>query len=77
MSTPTNPDLPLSDRQKEVLVLIAEGLTNTAVARKLHITEDVAKKITQRVFVKLGVNNRPAAVNQGWLRGLLHAGRTA
>jgi DNA-binding CsgD family transcriptional regulator len=70
----TTTDQPLTARQIEVLVLVAEGLTNGQIGRKLGITEDAAKQRTTRICERLGVNSRAAAVNVAWERGILGRG---
>jgi len=49
----------LSDREKEVLALVAEGLTNNAIARRLYITERTVEAHITRILIKLGVANGP------------------
>jgi DNA-binding NarL/FixJ family response regulator len=45
----------LSTREREVLELMAEGCSNTAIAQRLHITEGAAAKHISNIFVKLGL----------------------
>ncbi len=45
----------LSPREREVLGLIAEGHSNTAIARQLVVTPGVVEKHTQHIFAKLGL----------------------
>ena len=52
---------PLSDREQEVLGLIAAGLTNREIADRLVISPETVKKHTASVFGKLGVGNRTEA----------------
>jgi DNA-binding NarL/FixJ family response regulator len=52
----------LTAREEEVLELLAEGLTNAAVAKRLMLTEKTAKNHVSHIFAKLGVNNRTEAV---------------
>ncbi|HVE24004.1 MAG TPA: LuxR C-terminal-related transcriptional regulator [Sporichthya sp.] len=52
----------LTDREFEVLGLIAVGCTNTAIAERLQIAEGTAKKHVIRILRKLGVSNRSEAV---------------
>ncbi|MCU0307910.1 MAG: response regulator transcription factor [Thermoleophilia bacterium] len=49
----------LSEREREVLALIAEGRTNAAVARRLHVTDGAVEKHVSAIFLKLGL--RPGA----------------
>lgn len=52
----------LTDREREVLGLVAEGLTNAAIARRLHLSEKTVRNNVSVVFAKLGVRSRSAAV---------------
>lgn len=52
----------LSEREREVLGLIAEGLANKAIARRLVISEATVKTHVNNIFTKLGVTDRAAAV---------------
>ncbi|MFE7560005.1 response regulator [Kitasatospora sp. NPDC057500] len=61
----------LSRRETEVLRLVAEGLTNAAVGRELCITEATVKTYVVRIFGKLGVSDRTAAVMAAVQAGLL------
>lgn len=51
----------LSDREREVWALVAAGLSNAGIARKLGVSASTVKFHTQNLFQKLGVNNRTAA----------------
>jgi LuxR family transcriptional regulator, maltose regulon positive regulatory protein len=62
---------PLSERELEVLRLIAAGLTNEAIARRLVIALATVKTHTAHIFAKLGVNQRREAVEQARALGLL------
>jgi LuxR family maltose regulon positive regulatory protein len=67
------PDLiePLSEREIEVLQLIAEGLTNREVGQRLFITQGTVKAHTSNIYGKLGVHNRTRAVAQARALGVL------
>jgi LuxR family maltose regulon positive regulatory protein len=54
---------PLSDRELEVLSMIAEGLSNPEIARKLYLSPNTLKAHTQSIYGKLGVHSRVQAVN--------------
>lgn len=56
------PDTALTRRETEVLVLVAEGLSNQAVAQRLHLTEGTVKSHLARIYTKLGVDSRTSAV---------------
>ena len=62
---------PLSERELEVLRLIAEGLTNQEVASRLYISLSTVKGHAANIFGKLGVNNRTQAVARARSLGLL------
>jgi HD-GYP domain-containing protein (c-di-GMP phosphodiesterase class II) len=51
----------LSDRETEVLALIAEGLSNAGVAQRLFISRRTAEHHAQHVYAKIGVSTRAAA----------------
>ena len=51
----------LTDREREVLNLIAEGMTNKAIARTLQISPSTVKAHVERVISKLGVADRTQA----------------
>ncbi len=58
----------LSERELEVLQLIAEGLTNPEIAARLYLSLNTVKAHTRNIYGKLDVNNRTQAVTKG--RGL-------
>lgn len=62
---------PLSERELEVLHLIAEGLTNREIARKLYLSLNTVKVHTRNIYGKLGVSNRTQAAAQARELGLL------
>ena len=62
---------PLTDREREVLLLVGRGLTNAQVGKRLYIGEATVKKHLLRVFGKLGVDDRTAAVTVAMERGIL------
>ena len=51
----------LTDREREVLELLAEGLTNQQIGERLFISPNTVKRHLKAVFEKLGVSNRAAA----------------
>jgi DNA-binding NarL/FixJ family response regulator len=62
---------PLSQRELDVLGLIAQGASNRDAAGRLFISEATVKTHVLHIFAKLGVNDRAAAVAVGFERGLL------
>ena len=62
---------PLSQRELEVLELIARGSTNREAAAQLFISEATVKTHLLHVYAKLGVNDRAAAVATAFNRGFL------
>jgi DNA-binding NarL/FixJ family response regulator len=61
----------LSERELEVLTLIAQGETNAGAAARLFISEATVKTHLLHIYAKLGVNDRAAAVAAAYDRGLL------
>ncbi|MBI4672604.1 MAG: response regulator transcription factor [Chloroflexi bacterium] len=51
----------MSEREREVLALVAEGLTNAQIAERLCVSESTVKFHLQNIFEKLGVTNRTEA----------------
>ena len=62
---------PLSDRELEVLDLLAEGISNKLIAHRLTISEHTVKTHVASIFAKLGVSSRTEAVSQAIRRGLV------
>ncbi|MFF2942933.1 response regulator [Streptomyces niveus] len=68
----SRPDRPrLSQRETAVLRLVAEGCTNAEIGRHLFIGESTVKTHLLRIFTKLGVTDRTAAVTNAMRHGLL------
>jgi DNA-binding NarL/FixJ family response regulator len=63
----------LSTRENEVLALVAHGLTNAEIGRKLYISEATVKTHLLRACAKLGVSGRTAAVTKAIETGALPA----
>ena len=61
----------LSTREREVLQMIADGLTVPAMAKQLFLAPSTVKTHVQRLYEKLGVGDRAAAVAEAMRRGLL------
>jgi two-component system, NarL family, nitrate/nitrite response regulator NarL len=62
----------LTPREGEILRMTAEGLSAPDIARKLHLGATTVKTHLQRVYEKLGVSDRAAAVAEAMRRGILH-----
>lgn len=62
---------PLSEREIEVLQLIAAGHTNAVIADQLYVVVGTVKAHTHNIYSKLGVRNRTQAVNRGRELGLV------
>ena len=61
----------LTRREREVMDLIAEGLSNKEVALRLHLSEHTIHRHISNILTKLDVPSRTAAVAQAALQGLL------
>ncbi len=66
---------PPSEREMEVLRLVAQGATNREVAARLFISEATVKTHLLHLFAKLGVSDRASAVAAAYENGLLTPGR--
>ncbi|MGQ4386209.1 response regulator [Streptomyces sp. SAS_270] len=66
-----SPDQDLTAREVEVVGLMAEGLSNRAIAQSLFLSEATVKTHLVRIYRKLKVENRAAAVSEAVRRGLL------
>lgn len=62
---------PLSQREREVLRLVAGGATNREVAGKLGVGAETVKTLLVRIHAKLGTHRRAEAVDEAHRRGLL------
>ena len=61
----------LSDRERQVLELLAEGLGVTAIAERLYLSESTAKSHIGRIYEKLGAANRAQALVTAMRTGLI------
>jgi LuxR family maltose regulon positive regulatory protein len=72
LSDPRSPLIePLSDREVEVLHLIADGLTNRQIAERLYLSLNTVKVHTRNIYGKLNVHSRTQAVARAQELGLL------
>lgn len=62
---------PLTARERDVLELVSQGLSNKQIAQKLQISEHTVKFHLSSLFAKLGVSSRTEAVNRGARQGII------
>jgi LuxR family maltose regulon positive regulatory protein len=65
---------PLSQRERGILVLIADGRSNKEIAKSLGITPETVKSHVKNIFVKLSVEKRAQAIARAQSIGLLRTG---
>jgi DNA-binding NarL/FixJ family response regulator len=66
------PRVQLSEREREVLELVAKGLSNKEIARVIGRAEETVKVHLKNIFEKLGVEDRTEAVTTALQRGIIH-----
>ena len=64
-------ELGITEREYEILLLIAEGLSNREIGEKLFVSENTVKTHSSRLFGKMEVNRRVQAVQKGRELGLI------
>jgi DNA-binding NarL/FixJ family response regulator len=64
----------LTDRERQVMVLVAEGLTNDEIAARLIMSTATAKTHVSRAMIKLGARDRAQLVVFAYETGLVRAG---
>ena len=62
---------PLTEREEQILKLLAEGKSNRGIGQELHITESTVKSHMKSLFVKLDVTSRAEAIALAARRGLV------
>jgi DNA-binding NarL/FixJ family response regulator len=67
----------LTEREEELLRLLAEGLSNKSIAQKLSLSENTVKYHLKNILQKLGVHNRTEAATQAIRLGLAKPNRPA
>ena len=55
-------EMVLSQREREILALVVEGLTNEEIAAELHLAIQTIRNYSNKLYVKLGVSNRTEAL---------------
>ncbi|WP_328504669.1 response regulator transcription factor [Streptomyces sp. NBC_00457] len=70
--TPPRELTALTDRERQVLVLVATGLSNDAIAEQLHISPSTAKTHVNRIMTKLGARDRAQLVVIAYQTGHAH-----
>ncbi|GHC92411.1 hypothetical protein GCM10010309_75940 [Streptomyces violaceochromogenes] len=61
----------LTARVTEVLLLVAEGLSNPEIARRLHLSTATVKSHSNNLFTKTGTKDRAQAVRYAYGKGLV------
>ncbi|MGD2068616.1 MAG: LuxR C-terminal-related transcriptional regulator [Gemmatimonadota bacterium] len=72
---PASVESDLTEREMEVLGLLATGSTNKAIARRMFLSTNTVKTHLKRVYAKLDVSNRTQAVERARVLGLLGPAR--
>ncbi|MGW0706252.1 response regulator [Streptomyces sp. NPDC002643] len=70
----TDPGATLTERELQVIHLLAQGHSNRSIATTLHLTEATIKTHLVRIYRKLGTENRASTVSEAMRRGLLTLG---
>jgi len=70
---PAASETSLTEREEEVLALVAEGLSNRQIGERLYISAKTVSVHVSNVLAKLGVTGRAEAVDVAHRRGLLRA----
>jgi DNA-binding NarL/FixJ family response regulator len=71
---PVDPMQGLTDRERQVLILVAHGLSNDEIADRLFLSPLTAKTHVNRAMTKLGVRDRAQLVVLAYQRGLVRPG---
>lgn len=73
--TPTDSTIAesLNEREREILNLLANGLTNADIAERIHLAEGTVRNYVSAIFAKLDVSDRTQAAAIAWRRGLVRS----
>lgn len=71
--TPTDSTIieDLNEREREILNLLANGLSNADIAEKIHLAEGTVRNYVSSIFAKLDVSDRTQAAAIAWRHGLV------
>lgn len=72
VSAPTHANYDLSERELEVLTLLADGAANAHIAKQLYLSEGTVRNIVSNILLKLGVEDRTQAAVLALKQGIVH-----
>ncbi len=67
---PAAADVEFTRREQQILRLLLQGWSNARIATALHLTDQTVRNHMRRIYGKLGVHTRAAAIVSAWQRGL-------